>query len=79
MLSDRKIMTLIRDVRSGKLPIQDTSTVTEVVETALNPIENMDFNYNPDGTLATLNTPDKTFKFIWNSDKTLSRITSRSK
>lgn len=83
MESDRAKLELVRRVQNG-----DESFVAHKEPThpqspaipALSVTEKMEFTYNPDGTLNTLivNTENPVeYRFVWNSDSTLSRIIKR--
>lgn len=76
MASDREVMNLIEDVRSGRLPVHEESLVESVVAEAVAPSlkSSIMFLYNPDGTLKTVSMNNREFSFIWNSDGTLHKV-----
>jgi hypothetical protein len=87
MVSDREKLRLIQDTRSGKLPILKVPSPLpiepEFAEFAQFPLENMDFQWNPDGTLSKIivdNAEAVTeYSFVWNSNQTLSRVIKNKK
>lgn len=80
MSSDREKLQLISDTRNGVLP-QPTIGVSDPplppVAEVTKVVEQLDFNYNSDGTLNTINMKDKTLLFVWDSQLRLSRVVTR--
>jgi hypothetical protein len=85
MASDREKMQLISNVRNNRLPaaapkIEDAAMPeTEPITMEGLEFQQLDFSWNPDGTLSKIlveqDAGSFTLNFAWNSNGTVSRIT----